>query len=312
MIGDKPCVSIGLPVYNGEKYIRQSLDSILAQTYQDFELIISDNASTDRTREICREYAKRDDRISYYRSERNFGAPWNYNRTFRLSSCVYFKWAAHDDVLAPEFLEKCVRVLDNDQFIVLCHSKTGIIDENGTLVGNYDRSTLSRINSQKPHERFGDLISQRNSCWSVFGVVRASSLRKTPLHGNYIDADRNLLAEIGLMGRIYEIPEYLFFQRNHPQAYTYRYYSKASVVHDYQSQSEWWTGNKRGPMIILPHWKNCMEFFKSLNRVPLKWSERWLCYEEISRWILRGGWSLMKWDLANAFKLWRMQLNRSR
>jgi glycosyltransferase involved in cell wall biosynthesis len=309
MASNKSRVSIGLPVFNGEKYLGQAIDSILSQTYEDFELVISDNASTDKTREICREYAKRDGRISYYRSERNFGAPWNFNRVVKLSSGVYFKWAAHDDVLAPEYLQKCVRVLDDDASVVLCHSKTGRIDENGNLVGNYDDKTLSRISSWKPHERFGDMISVQNTCWAVMGLVRADSFRKTPLHGNYIDADRNLLAEISLMGRICEIQEHLFFRRDHPQAYTNRYYSKAVIVRDYRNQLAWWTGNSRNALIFLPHWKNCLEYIKSVRRVQLKCSERWFCYREIGRWILRDGWELMKWDLVNAFKLWRIRLN---
>ena len=99
----KSRVSIGMPVFNGEKYLRESIESILDQTYQNFELIISDNASTDRTQEICLEYARKDNRISYYRNDKNLGGPRNYNRVFELSSAEYFKWAAYDDVLAPEF-----------------------------------------------------------------------------------------------------------------------------------------------------------------------------------------------------------------
>jgi len=307
----KPRLSIGLPVYNGEKYLRQAIDSLLTQTYRDFELIISDNASTDQTQRICQEYAKTDSRIKYHRSKTNVGGPANYNRAFRLSSTesTYFKWAAHDDVHAPEYLEKCINVLDNDASIVMCHSRSGCINEHGVLVGNYDDRTLSSIDSPKPHERFGDLISLRNTCWFLYGVVRASSLRKTPLHGDYILADRNLLAEIGLLGRIHEVSEHLFFRRDHPQAYTNTYYSKTVAVRDYRIQSEWWTGKKGKNMTMFPHWKHCFEFFKSANRVPLGFVERCLCYRAISNWIIREkGYRLMKWDLTNALKLWSIQL----
>ena len=101
-------VTIGLPVYNGETYLEETLDSILNQTYTEFELIISDNGSSDGTRLICEEYAAKDDRIKYYRSVKNLGAAPNYNRAFELSSGEYFKWADYDDPLAPEFLSKCV------------------------------------------------------------------------------------------------------------------------------------------------------------------------------------------------------------
>ena len=114
MATDRPRLSIGMPVFNGEKYIRCALDSILSQTYKDFELVISDNASTDKTESICLKYKEQDNRIRYYRNKKNIGAPSNYNRVFLLSSANYFKWAAHDDMIAPEYIEKCMEILEND------------------------------------------------------------------------------------------------------------------------------------------------------------------------------------------------------
>jgi glycosyltransferase involved in cell wall biosynthesis len=309
MTSDKLKVSIGLPVYNGEKYLRQALDSIVSQSYRNFELIIVDNASTDKTQQICYEFARKDSRIKYYRNKRNIGGPANYNLSFKLSSGKYFKWAAYDDVLHPEYLFKCVRVLDNDSSIVLCHSRVGCIDEKSFLVGNYDDRTLPRIDSFRAHERFGDLISLRNDCWAIHAVMRSSCLAKTPLHGSYIDADRNLLAEMGLIGRMYEIPEHLFFRRDHPDAYTRKYYSK-STVRDYRTQLVWWTGHKTKSLLVLPNWKNLHEFFISINRVPLKWSEKLLCSREVARWLLREkGLLRMRWDFENEISLWRIKLH---
>ncbi len=310
MLHNKPRLNIGLPVFNGEKYLEQALDSILNQTYRDFELIISDNASNDKTQQICREYARMDNRVKYYRNKVNLGAPANYNRVFRLSSSEYFKWISHDDIHAPDYLQKCIQILDNNPAIVLCHSKTGRIDENGKLVGNYDNMSLSRIGSEKSWERFGDLISPRNHCWYFFGVIRSNLLKKTPLHGDYILADRNLLAELGLMGQLYEIPEHLFLRRDHSGAYTNVYYSKPVIVRDYRVQSEWWTGKKGSKMIMLPHWKNCLEFVRSVHRVPLGWTDRLFCYREIYKWLTKDkGLSLMKWDMSNVIQLWRLSLN---
>ena len=295
---NKPRVSIGMPLYNSEKYLEETLDSILAQTYSDFELIISDNASTDHTQQICREYAANDSRISYYCNKNNLGAAKNFNRVFELSSGEYFKWAAYDDLLDPKFLQKCVSVLDKDPSIVLCHSKTARIDEHGTLVGNYDHRTLERISSWKPHERFGDLISIRNPCWAIFGVFRTRSLAKTPLLGNYIGADRNLLAEIGLIGRIYEIPEYLFLRRDHPQAYTRSFCENPYAIawDNYCAQMAYWT---KEDLVMFPNWKNLFEYIRSVRRVPLKWSERLLCYEQICSWVINEGWKHMGGDLEN-------------
>jgi glycosyltransferase involved in cell wall biosynthesis len=313
LIDNKPSVSIGLPVYNGQKYLRQALDSILIQNYKDFELLVLDNASTDNTEKICREYAKKDRRLKYFRNKKNIGGPANYNLGFKLSAGKYFKWAAYDDVLGPEYLEKCVRILDSDPSIVLCHSRVGCIDENGTLIGNYDDKTLPKISSFKAHERFSDLISFRNVCWSIHGVMRSSCLGKTPLHGSYIDADRNLLAEIGLIGRMYEIPEHLFFRRDHPDAYTRKYYSKNVVVRDYRNQLVWWTGKKNKSLLVLPHWKNLLELIISVNRVPLSLSERMLCYREIAFWLRKEkGYQRLKWDFENELQLWRIKLHYSR
>jgi glycosyltransferase involved in cell wall biosynthesis len=117
-----PRVSIGLPVYNGERFLKDALDSILSQTYRDFELIISDNASSDHTEEICRRYAARDERVRYYRYDNNVGAARNFNRVFQLSRGEYFKWAAHDDICSPGFLQRCVKILDSDTAVVVCFS----------------------------------------------------------------------------------------------------------------------------------------------------------------------------------------------
>src|SRR5690242_8968780 len=107
-----PKVTVGMPVYNGERYMRFALDSLLAQDFQDFEIVISDNASTDRTSEICAEYAARDSRVRYHRNATNIGASPNYNRTFELARGQYFKWCAHDDVCLPSFLSKCVATME--------------------------------------------------------------------------------------------------------------------------------------------------------------------------------------------------------
>ena len=300
-------LSIGMPVYNAERYIGFALDSILNQTFNDFEIIISDNASTDKTNEICCKYAKKDRRIKYHRNKINIGGPRNYNRVFKLASGEYFKWTAHDDVLAPEYLQKCVQVLDNDPSIVMCHSRVNRIDENGVLLDNYDKHTLFRISSFKPHERFADMISPRNTCWAIHSVIRSRSLALTHLHGDYIDADRNLLAEIALIGRIHEIKDHLFFRRDHPLAYTSTYY-KNHTAQDYRKQLLWWTGERKERTIILPHWKNCLEYFNSINRVQLKPFERLSCYREVGNWLIREhGIDLMKMDLKDEFQFWRMK-----
>lgn len=310
MSGDKPYVSVGLPVFNGEDYLEEALDSILAQTYSDFELIISDNASTDRTEEICRAYTVRDKRIRYFRNETNLGAAKNFNRVFELSSGEYFKWASYDDVLGPEFLSRCITVLDQDSSIVLCHAKTGRINEHSALVGVYEEYQYLRLGSRKPHERFFDLIRLNHSCNIVFGVTRASALRMTSLIGPYPASDRVLLAQLGLIGRLHEIPDILFYRRDHPQTTWEVWGEKPEVV-------VWFDPTKAGRMVF-PYWRLCFEYFMSISRVPLGWSDRLLCYVQWAR-LFKQRWRqnlpMWRWlvmDLERAAKQIRLCSRLSR
>src|SRR5260370_42275271 len=123
-----PLLSIGLFVYNGERFLEETLDSILNQTFTNFELIISDNASTDRTAEVSQAYARRDSRIRYYRGEKNMGAGWNTRRVYELATAKYFKWAAADDILEPEFLRRCGLGLEGDVGCVVGYGRTKKVD----------------------------------------------------------------------------------------------------------------------------------------------------------------------------------------
>ena len=135
-------VSMGMPVYNGERYVAEAIESVLQQTFGDFELVISDNGSTDSTRSICEGYAARDPRVRYFRSDANRGATWNFNRVVELSRGEYFRWAAHDDRIRPEYLERCVAVLDADPEAVLCYTQVEIIDAAGASRGVYQDQAL--------------------------------------------------------------------------------------------------------------------------------------------------------------------------
>jgi glycosyltransferase involved in cell wall biosynthesis len=209
-----PRVSVGLPVYNGERYLRISIESILAQTYADFELIITDNASTDSTERICREYAAIDKRVRYYRNENNIGAPRNFNLAFELSRGEYLKWATSDDYVASEMIEKCLEVLDKNPTVVLCYPNAKLIDAEGTFIENYD----DVLNLQDPiaSHRLIQLLNRIKLAHQHLGLIRSAALKRTSLLGSHIAADINLLAELSLYGKFYELPEYLLFRRFHP------------------------------------------------------------------------------------------------
>ncbi len=288
-VGSKmPLVSIGLPLYNAERYLGEALRSILSQSYRNFELIISDNASTDDTENICRQFASRDNRIAYYRNDSNLGGSPNFNRVYQLATGKYFKWAAHDDLISADYLAKCVAVLEADPGVVLCHSRTLRIDREGSVTGNYDSSL--RTDSSRVHERFSDLVLVRHFCTLIFGVIRTSVLAKTPLMGSYIGSDRNLLAELGLYGRLHELPEYLFYRRDHPG-------TSLRTIPNYRDRLAWFDTSKKG-RIVLPYWKNMCEFTRSVMCVPLNDSERIACLLQVLRWT-RKGWKHLAIDVAS-------------
>ncbi len=209
-----PQVSIGLPVFNGENYIREALQSLLAQTYEDFELIICDNASVDGTAEICLDVAAKDKRVSYFRNATNLGAAPNFNRCVDLSIGRYFKWAAHDDICLPNYLRLCLAVLEREPDVVLCHTSTQVIDARGFVVCDYTRED-GRFASRDPITRFANAIDNEHTCVSIFGLMRRDVLVRTPRIANYVGSDRNLLAELALHGRIVHVPEVQFLSRDH-------------------------------------------------------------------------------------------------
>ena len=272
---NRPRVSIGVPVYNGESFLAQALDALLAQAFSDFELILSDNGSTDGTQDICQAYARRDPRIRYFRSETNLGAARNFNLAFHRSVGDYFKWAAHDDLCSPEYLERCVAELDADESVVLCHSRTREIDEDGALLG--DLRTKPKLGSPLAHERFYECICVPHSQVMVFGLIRSAILKKTRLIGSYVSSDRVLLGELALAGRFHEIPEFLFYRRDHPQ----QSYKAYRTRRGYQA---WFDPAKRAK-IAFPHWRLLGEHTVSVSRARLDWRERVHCYLVLGWWI---------------------------
>jgi len=218
----RPKVSLGMPVYNADRYLQGAIDSLLAQSFEDFEIVISDNASTDATEEICRAYMQKDDRIRYFRSRQNYGVIHNFNNAFRLSQGQYFKWAASDDVCGRDYLLRAVQMLDDDPSVVLVWAKTVGIDEGGERVPL--ASEVSDLNSPRsvyspdPVVRLRRLL--RNMWWvdgPFYGLIRANALAQTRwLHPAHPSGDQILLTELSLKGRFYEIPEEMFFARVHP------------------------------------------------------------------------------------------------
>jgi glycosyltransferase involved in cell wall biosynthesis len=295
MVSPPVRVSIGVPVYNGENYLAAALDSLLAQTFTDFEIIISDNASSDRTEEICQAYAARDARIRYHRQPQNVGLAPNFNGLMEMARGEYFKWAAHDDLCAPEFLERCVTVLDNQPDMIAVYPWTQVIDEQGHPVSErYEFNGKLRPSSDKPHERFFDIVCTFQMCYSMFGVFRKSALLKTPLHGSYGHSDGVLLARLALLGKSYEIPEFLFFSRRHAEQSTMIHMQKDGNQ-DYARISQWFNTQRKKP-VQLPYWTLLSEYSRAIAQSPIPLSEKIICFNCLRTW-LRTYWTHLVRDL---------------
>jgi glycosyltransferase involved in cell wall biosynthesis len=273
---DRPKVSLGMPVYNGEAYLAGTLDSILVQTYPDFELIISDNASTDSTREICEAYAARDSRVRYYRNDTNIGAAPNYNRVFELAAGGYFKWTPHDDGYAPQYLERCVDVLEREADVVLCYPRTVLVDGAGEVIEYHDDQF--NLQSPKPHLRFRESFYGSAWCNPVLGLIRAAVLCRTGLIGSYHASDEVLLGELAMYGKYYEVPEYLFIRRLHER-------SSVQENPGDEARVTWFDPSTTGK-VVAPRWRRFMEFHRAIQRSPLGAWDRLLCYTELGRYYI--------------------------
>jgi glycosyltransferase involved in cell wall biosynthesis len=286
-------VSIGLPVYNGAGYLRVAIESLLAQTFTDFELIICDNASTDQTQSICTAFAARDARVKYHRNPRNLGAAGNFNLAFRLARGEYFKWAAHDDTHEPEYLARCVELLDGDPSAVLSHTGARVIDDAAREVallqgtrppGMRGRPELyeedlydpqRRLDALLPDERLAELLTRTKWCFEVFGLMRADALRRTPLHLSFYGSDKVLLAALALQGPFREAPEPLFVRRFHPGQSSTKD-GKAQVVFM----------SSRGRPQYVPPQVRCLEWYvRLIARSGLPLRDRLRCLRATARWV---------------------------
>jgi glycosyltransferase involved in cell wall biosynthesis len=296
-----PRLSIGLPVYNGERYLEQSIESILGQTFTDFELIICDNASTDDTATICRRYVEVDPRVRYHRNPENIGGANNHNLTFELSRGELFRWASYDDVCAPELFEHCVEILDADPSIVLCHSAVASIDEAGDRIEVISRNHAM---SDRPSQRFASVAVSRDYCEETYGIIRSDVFGSTRLQQNYTGSDRTLLSELALHGRFHQVPEVLFFKRMH----------EANRYVDWRTRSTWFDP-AAGGTVSFPFWTQFADYVHTIGRVPIGLRERVSCYGFMAQWATRNSLKLVK-DLLMAAYLaahgpeWRRRRHR--
>jgi glycosyltransferase involved in cell wall biosynthesis len=279
-------VTIGMPVYNGERYLERAIVSILAQTYTDFRLLILDNASTDRTAEIAARHAANDPRIVYRRNQRNLGAGPNFNKVFALSDSQYFKWAAHDDELHPRYLEACVRSLESEPAAVLAHSLVEEIDEGGKVLRVYS-PVSDQVAAGDRLTRFRSRVLVRGWCTEIFALMRADRLRGTALIASYAGADLSLIAELTLRGRFIIVPEPLFRNRLHQDRYTETIFENLALATRPRQIVNWYDTSNRGGRWHFHWWKFLFSLFAMINRNLGPWSERVQYYRVALQWMIK-------------------------
>ena len=270
----KPRLSIGLPVYNGERYLRQAIESMLAQDFTDFELIISDNASTDSTEEICRTCAARDKRVRYLRSETNRGVTWNFRYVLEVAGGEYFKWAAHDDECLPTMLRRCMEMMERaDASVVLVYPHFDFIDDNGVATMTRVDPKWDRVDtvSRSPHKRMRHVIWRNYFGQAIYGIVRTEALRRTTLFGR-IAPDWIKLAELAMLGKIVEVPEVLFRLRRHEgnSAAQYQHFQELLAWHDPNVK-------KQAPPKMSYNTAIVMEYFRAVCHMRLPMIEKIMC-----------------------------------
>ncbi len=273
-----PRLGIGLPVYNGATYLAEALEALLGQSYEDFELIISDNASTDATEQICREFAARDSRIRYLRQARNIGAVPNHNLVFDECRSELFKWASDDDLYARDLVERCVAALDEHPDVVLAHSWTAEIDAADNVVQAIEYP-LATASPYAP-TRFRSMLFDDGGD-DDYGVIRTAVLRRIPPYDSYHRSDRTFMTELALHGRFHQVPDWLYFRRHHTGSLdvSARTIREKSAAWDPRRASR-----LRHPTIRLVA-EYMLGYLGAIARAPLPVGERIACYRHLARWM---------------------------
>jgi glycosyltransferase involved in cell wall biosynthesis len=286
----RPRVSVGMPVYNGESYLTEAIESILKQTFSDFELVITDNASTDSTETICRRFADIDNRIKYHRLEENIGACGNFNHVVSVARGQYFKWAAADDVCLPTLLEKLVTVLDADQGVIWCHAQSGKINQFGHVLQLSDPAAeglahtahagLPRPMHDSPqrHQRFRGVLLGTTWCADIYGLIRRDALLKTGLLESCYGSEKVLIGGLSLIGRYREVPETLFYQRIH---------DAASGNLTTAGEQAVYAGAKQSRRLSSARLTLLAGHLRMIKRISMSKRERFLCRMAVLQYVLQ-------------------------
>jgi glycosyltransferase involved in cell wall biosynthesis len=269
----KAALSIGLPVYNGERYLSRAVNSLLNQDFEDFELIISDNDSSDGTESICRAFARKDRRIRYMRSDKNRGATWNFRRVFELAQGDYFKYAAYDDECYPTMVRRCMEmIIEGGPTVALAYTRSEVIDENSAVIPRVAGLRWDSVATaaKTPHERLRHVLWWVLHGQAYYGIMRSAFLRQTRPFGS-VAADWVILAQLAMLGRIVEVPEVLFRFRKHSSNSWDGTRTPLQIL-------RWHNPEASGLEKLLPFRISIMfEHMKSVSYLPLSRFEKIMC-----------------------------------
>jgi glycosyltransferase involved in cell wall biosynthesis len=278
-------VVIGLPVYNAQKYLGAAIESHLGQSFGDFDLVISDNGSTDATAEICADYGRKDRRIKYFRSPENRGILWNHRRVFEAieSPEQYFRWAGADDIIEPGLLEAMVAVLDDRPEVVAVMPDTKNIDDDGEIVGSMAR--VLDLQSFEVFQRASDILLANYQHVIAYGLHRASTLRAMRTRPDYPGWDAVFAWELALRGQVVQIAGAALLRRFHP--------GSISRVKTVKEMRKWVEPTAKSGMSF-PHWTWAYERARVLFASPMSTRDRWRIGVLLARFTMWQRGSLMR------------------
>ena len=267
-----PRISVGMPAYNAATTLGASIESLLAQSFPDFELIVSDNASTDATREVVESYRRRDPRIRYERQPINVGANANYSHVARLASGEFFKWASANDQCAPTFLERCLAELVAHDDAVLVVPRTRLFRGNPQCFEDY-LSDVEILDDQ-PSARLRRVLSTLALNNAMNGLIRTSALRRTRLIDPYQGADVVLMGHLALLGKFRLLNERLFYRRMEAATSTHLQDALAIQKHLYP---------RLGSGVLIQGVKRQLGWARVALSAPVSSSERVRCLIHVAK-----------------------------
>ncbi len=303
MIESNPTVTIGLPVFNGMPFIKDTLECMLEQTYRDFEFVIMDNDSTDGTSAVCERYARLDSRIRYFRNTTNIGMAPNFNKAIERARGRYFTYTAADDLYHPQFLEKIVHALESSPQASLGFSNTKFIDHKGAEIptnrirfNGFNWEYIDDFGSQitfeandpddrqlespRPDVRFSQFVRRSRAGFELYGLVRTDILRSTRLLEGYFSSDKTLLAELALRGTFVKVADDLYYRRIHSDQISA---VKDADVRDQVQEVAKYTKKA----LRFPQQQLLAGLIRAVGDAEMTLAQKLNCYLAIGRWAMQ-------------------------